>query len=72
MVKWMVHGRVNDVQSPFSGIDVIRTYISVMPFDLTALARAGAQARLAELHQEMDDLRRAFPEFDGVKRRGGR
>ena len=41
-----------------------------MPFDLTALARAGAQARLAALQQEMDDLRRAFPDLDGVRRRG--
>ena len=31
------------------GVGEIRTIISVMPFDLTALARAGAQARLAEL-----------------------
>jgi hypothetical protein len=35
-----------------------------MPIDLQALARYGAQARLTQLAQEIDDLRRAFPDLD--------
>jgi hypothetical protein len=34
-----------------------------MPIDLQALARYGAQARLTQLQQEIDDLRRAFPDL---------
>jgi hypothetical protein len=43
-----------------------------MQIDMTALARAGAQARLTELGAEMDALRRAFPEMaePTLKKRG--
>ncbi len=43
-----------------------------MPIDMNALARLGAQARLAELAAEMDTIRRSFPSLGGsaVKKRG--
>jgi hypothetical protein len=34
-----------------------------MPIDVNAFARLGAQARLAELQQELSDIHAAFPEL---------
>ncbi len=39
-----------------------------MAFDLKNYARVGAQARLAELQQEMDEIVRAFPELRSASR----
>ncbi len=38
--------------------------------DMQALAQLGAQARLAELQQEIDGLRKAFPGLGSDVRRG--
>jgi hypothetical protein len=40
-----------------------------MPIDLKELARIGAQARLAELLAELEEIRRMFPGL-GAARRG--
>jgi hypothetical protein len=34
-----------------------------MPIDMKALARAGAEARVRELLDEVEEIRRAFPEL---------
>jgi hypothetical protein len=47
-----------------------------MPIDMNALARAGAEARLKDLQQEIAEIQRAFPgisdagALDAPKRRG--
>jgi hypothetical protein len=38
-----------------------------MPIDMKALARMGAQARLAALQQEVDQIHRAFPDLGGTR-----
>ena len=40
-----------------------------MPIDIKGFARAGAQARLAELAAEIQAIRRAFPGLDGASER---
>src|SRR6478752_5052344 len=37
-----------------------------MPIDVSAFARIGAQARLAELQREVNEIHMAFPELRGV------
>lgn len=36
-----------------------------MPIDMKALARAGAEARIRELREEIADIEQAFPELRG-------
>ena len=40
-----------------------------MPIDMKALARAGAEARLKELQDEIADIQRAFPGIGGPSAR---
>jgi hypothetical protein len=47
-----------------------RTRIAPMPIDMHALARHGASLRLAELQQEMAAITAAFPQENGVRKRG--
>src|SRR4051812_33331258 len=43
-----------------------------MPIDVSAFARMGAEARLAELEREVNEIHQAFPELRGLSstRRG--
>src|SRR4051794_18443200 len=41
-----------------------------MPIDMKALAAAGARARLAELQQGIEEIRRAFPQLGSAEEAG--
>jgi hypothetical protein len=47
-------------------------YYRRMPIDISSLARAGAQSRIAELQIELEELRRAFPDVVGAPGHRGR
>ena len=46
--------------------------LSGMPIDLKTLARYGAQARIAELQREIDEIRHEFPDVTPGKKGGRR
>ena len=45
-----------------------RLFSRAMPIDMNALARVGAEARLAQLREEAAEIHRAFPDLTGARR----